>query len=204
MRGPLLIAGAVLALLARTPGVHAGELGGEDSCSRADAHSAQPHEGAPTRIETVEAALAIEATRPLPAFVATGAAAAPVESKLADDTPQGANRTGAAPVQTPPVEGTPAAAAAIDRAEEFGTTPLGYRDSDAPRERIRDLKRLRELKLLRLFDTESLMVWLGLDRRGRPGLYFRQRNLDEAMPPAAQAAYLLDPPPLRSVPLTSP
>jgi hypothetical protein len=194
MRGPLLVAGAALALLARTPAVHAGELGDEDSCSRADAHSTQPHEGAPTRIETVEAALAIEATRPLPAFVATDAAAVRVHPTLSAATPPDA----------PPAGATQVAAAATDRVEEFGTTPLGYRDSEAPRERIRDLKRLRELKLLRLFDTESLMVWLGLDRRGRPGIYFRQRNLDEAMPPVAQAAFLADPPPLRSVPLTSP
>jgi hypothetical protein len=199
MLGPLLAAGALLALLARTPAVDAGELGGEDSCSRADAHSTQSHEGAPTRIETVEAALAIEATRPLPAFVAAGAAAVHMEPSLSDGTPPDA-----APPHAVPGDAAPVAAEATDRVEELGTTPLGYRDSDAPRERIRDLKRLRELKLLRLFDTESLMVWLGLDRRGRPGLHFRQRNLDEEMPPVAQAAYLVDPPTPRSVPLTSP
>jgi hypothetical protein len=113
--------------------------------------------------------------------------------------PRGATAPDAAPAGDSQV-----AAAVPDGIEDFGATPLGYRDSEAPRERIRDLKRLRELKLLRLFDTEELMVWLGLDRRGRPGLHFRQRNLDEAMPPVAQAAFLADPPPLRSVPLTSP
>jgi hypothetical protein len=202
MRGPLLVAGAALALLPLASDVRAGELGGGESCSRADAHSAPPHEGVPTRIESVEAALAIEATRPLPAFAAAGAAGVRMPPTPSTET-YDATPPHATPVHAPPDEPAPLAAP-TDRAEEFGTAPLGYRDSEAPRERIRDLKRLREFKLLRLFDTESLMVWLGLDRRGRPGLYFRQRNLDEAIPPAAQAAYLVDPPPLRSVPITSP
>jgi hypothetical protein len=188
MRGPLLVSAALLLPLSSV--VRAGELGADDSCSRADAHSSPAHDGAATRIETVEAALAIEATRPLPLLAPAGSTDAPVP---AADFPGTAPRALAAAAAA-------AAAARLDPA----TTPLGFRDSAAPRERIRDLKRLRELKLLRLFDTEELMVWLGLDRRGRPGLHFRQRNLDEAMPPVAQAAFLVEPPPLRSVPLTAP
>jgi hypothetical protein len=88
--------------------------------------------------------------------------------------------------------------------DELAAAPLAFRDSNAPREKARDLRRWRELKLLRLLDTQELMVWLGLDRKGRPGLHFRQRNPGEAMPPPAQAAFLADPPPLRAVPLTSP
>jgi hypothetical protein len=90
------------------------------------------------------------------------------------------------------------------REDELAQAPLAFRDSDAPREKARDLRRWRELKLLRLLDTQELMVWLGLDRKGRPGLHFRQRNPGEAMPPPAQAALLAEPPPLRAVPLTAP
>jgi hypothetical protein len=48
-----------------------------------------------------------------------------------------------------------------------------------------------------------MTVWFGLDRRGRPGVHFRQRNPGEQVP-AAHAAPYASPPPLRSVPLTSP
>jgi hypothetical protein len=234
MRGALLAASAALALVPAIPAAWAGELGGEESCSRADAHATQPHDGASTPAETAEAALAVEATRPLPAVERAGpvqderveAAGETIEAM--DPTAVAAGRAATVELEpgrvdldasghgiftrlpdgfVPPTaaaSGPLAAARAAGLLDGAGAAPLGFRDSAAPRERLRDLKRLRELKLLRLFDTSELMVWLGLDRKGRPGLHFRQRNPGEDLPPPAQAAFLSDPPPLRSVPLTAP
>ena len=77
--------------------------------------------------------------------------------------------------------------------------PLGFRDYRAPKARLRAL---RELKVLRLWDTSYVSVWFGLDRKGRPGVHFRQRNLSEELPVARRVEP--DAPSLRSVPLTSP
>ncbi len=131
--------------------------------------------------------MVFEATRALPVLEAAGAAAGPPPSPSPALSPA-----------APPDAG----AEAPD--DEFAAAPLAFRDSQAPREKARDLRRWRELKLLRVFDTRELMVWLGLDRKGRPGLHFRQRNPGEEMPEPAQAAFLAEPPPLRAVPLSSP
>ena len=204
IRGSLLAAGAALTLLPAFAPVRAGELGAEESCSRADAHASQALDGPATRDETVEAALAIETARPLPA-IAPGPPAVP---GIGRDESVEATAPQPRPVWLRPDETAPQGLLGepvdVPRDADATSAPLAFRDSAAPRERARDLRRLRELKLLRLFDTRELMVWLGLDRKGRPGLHFRQRNPGESMPVPAQAAFLAEPPPLRSVPLTSP
>lgn len=161
----------------------AADLGAAERCSPADAYTAQAHDGDRGLHEAADAAVESEAARGLSRLVAT------IGTRVdGGGEPRGAG-------DREPRRGPDAVA--------LGAALLGFRDAGAPRERLRDLRALRELKLLRLLDTSSTMVWLGLDRKGRPGLHFRQRERGEELPVATSAA-LFDAPPLRTVALTSP
>jgi hypothetical protein len=179
------------------------ELDADDRCSRADAETSAPAESAgpatPGRQDggpepSSESALTAEATRPLPAV-------APAAPGAAQALPE---RFEARSARVAPERVADPADVTVPRRAEREAPPgsvemLGFHDYRAPRERFRAI---RELKLLHLWDTTRITVWFGLDRKGRPGVHFRQRNPGEELVAQAPEA-LVSPPPLRSVPLSA-
>ncbi len=213
MRGKI---GGLLAIACATAlpcAALAADLASRDSCSLADVHAAQPADSTIAG-EAEDAAIAVEALRALPAVHGAPAAPRPAEPSTAAPESYAAHVDlpgYLASAHTERLIGPPEpqnrafldvsrSAAGDAGANSLDDLPIGYRDYRAPKERFRAL---RELKVLRLWDTTAVQVWFGLDRKGRPGLHFRQRNPDEEMP-TAKAAPLVEAPPLRSVPLTSP
>lgn len=184
---------------------HGAGLRASRSCSMADAHSALP--AAEAVPGTSETAIAVEALRPLPTVAALSSPhaapeiapdyevrAVPENFIARHDEPK--DEAAGPPEPLRSVERS----AAIDATGAPEDAPLAFRDYRAPKERFRAW---RELRVLRLWDDARVSVWFGLDRKGRPGLHFRQRNPGEEVPLAHAAPYA-EAPPLRSVPLTSP
>jgi hypothetical protein len=208
------LAAGTLATLALAAPAHAGEFGRSHACSRADAHSGR----AIASVEAPEdAALAAEALRALPAaptssrtspaaFGAPVAAPPDEHARVPRPVPAEFATQEDGTARSTAEDAPPDAAAALEHSAALDVdgppeaAPLAFRDYRAPRERFRSW---RELRVLRLWDNARMTVWFGLDRRGRPGVHFRQRNPGEAIPLAHAEPYVA-PPPLRSVPLTSP
>lgn len=205
-RGRCAAAGA-LTLLPLLLTAHAGGLRPSRSCSMADAHASRAAVPADGAVGTSEAAITAEALRPLPAVAAVGGAPDAVDAAI-DVEARTVPRDFTVPtdVSREAVAGPPEPLQAVERSTAVDVSgapedaPLAFRDYRAPKERFRAW---RELRVLRLWDDTRITVWFGLDRKGRPGLHFRQRNPGEAVPAAPSAAFT-DAPPLRSVPLSGP
>jgi hypothetical protein len=204
----LRLAASTIALLPLALPANAAGLRASRSCSLADAHAALPAVEPDVASTSSETAIAVEALRPLPA-VATSSAAPPVTPEQSPDYPsRSAPQDFLVPAETArdfaagPPEPLQAVerSAAVDASGPPQDAPLAFRDYRAPKERFRAW---RELRLLRLWDDARVSVWFGLDKKGHPGLHFRQRNPGEEIPLARATPYG-EAPPLRSVPLTSP
>lgn len=153
-------------------------------CTFEDALASQRAPATPADSAPADAAVTAEAQRVLPAALVATAGT---------PTPDVANHLVPLPADHDPM---PDDAVAAAREMPSRTTPLRFFDRDSLRAQI---KSIRRLPLVRLFDNRQMSIYLGIDRKGVAGLHLQQRRPDEAVPMDEDAAPVDIP--LRSVPI---
>jgi hypothetical protein len=166
------------------PAVVAKSEAADRGCTFEDALASQRAPATPLDSAPADAAVAAEAQRVFPP-VLVAAAATPEPDVASHLVPLPADH-----------EPTPAGAAPAAREMPSRAAPLRFFDRDSLRAQI---KSIRRLPLVRLFDNRQMSIYLGIDRKGVAGLHLQQRRPDEAVPMDEDAAPVDIP--LRSVPL---